>query len=107
VLERLLNGSPFNFIIVSSPQHPNQPAQVLLSLHGPDTDTPTTVAAAPPKNPVLWTPPEAAPPAAVLPYALDSRNLQPPKEPLTPEAIEQLMKERGRQIREALEKQQQ
>jgi hypothetical protein len=32
VLVRLLNGSAYDFIIVSSPQTPNAPAQVLLSL---------------------------------------------------------------------------
>jgi hypothetical protein len=101
VLEQLLNGSPFNFIIVDSPQHPNQPAQVLLSLHRPDTEAPT-VASVQPKpatNPLLFTPPEGGPPTPeVLPYALDSRNLQPPKEKLSPEVIEQMMKSYTRQL---------
>jgi hypothetical protein len=101
VLEQLLNGSPFNFIIVASPQNPNQPAQVLLSLHGPDTEAPT-VASVQPKtatNPLLFTPPEGGPlTPAVLPYALDSRNLQPPKEKLSPEVIEQMMKNYTRQL---------
>jgi hypothetical protein len=108
VLEQLLNGSPFNFIIVSSPQNPNQPAQVLLSLHAPDTDAPNVAAVQPStaSSSALWKPPDTAPPAAVLPYALDGRNLQPPKEQLSPEAIGEMMKERGRQLREQLQKQQ-
>jgi len=101
VLEQLLNGSPFNFIIVDSPQHPNQPAQVLLSLHKPDTDAPS-IAAVQPKpatNPLLFTPPAGGPLTPdVLPYALDSRNLQPPKEKLSPEVIEQMMKNYTRQL---------
>jgi len=105
VLERLLNGSPFNFIIVGSPQHPNQPAQVLLSLHGPDTPVVASAQPKPPSNPFLSTPPpEPAADAAVVPYAIDPRNFQPPKEPLSPEALSELMKERGRQLREALQK---
>jgi hypothetical protein len=106
VLERLLNGSPFNFIIVSSPQHPSQPAQVLLSLHGPDTPMVASVQPNPPSNPFLTPPPEPAPDAAAVPYAIDPRNFQLPKEPLTPEAIGELMKEKGRELREALQKQQ-
>ena len=105
VLERLLNGSPFNFIIVSSPQHPNQPAEVLLSLHGPDTETPS-VAVVPPKpslSPPLWTPPETpASTAAVLSLPVDT----PPKEPLSPEALGEMMKERARLLRDQLQKQQ-
>jgi hypothetical protein len=105
VLERLLNGSPFNFIIVSSPQHPNQPAEVLLSLHGPDTDTPS-VAVVPTKpslSPPLWTPPETpASTAAVLSLPVDT----PPKEPLSPEALGEMMKERARLLRDQLQKQQ-
>ena len=107
VLERLLNGSPYNFIIVSSAQNSSQPAQVLLSLHGPDTPIVASAQPKPPSNPFLSTPPEPAPDAAALPYAVDPRNFQLPKEPLTPEAIGELMKEKGRQLREALQKQQQ
>jgi len=107
VIERLLNGSPYNFIIVSSAQNPSQPAQVLLSLHGPDTPIVASAQPKPPSNPFLSTPPEPAPDAAALPYAVDPRNFQLPKEPLTPEAIGELMKEKGRQLREALQKQQQ
>jgi len=104
VLERLLNGSPFNFIIVSSPLDPNQPAQVLLSLHGPETETPS-VAVVPPTpslSPPAWTPPPAPPTAAVLNLPVDT----PPKEPLSPEELGEMMKERARQLREQIQKQQ-
>jgi hypothetical protein len=37
VLAWLLNGSPFDFVIVSSPQRPHDPTQVLLFLHRADT----------------------------------------------------------------------
>jgi hypothetical protein len=104
VLERLLNGSPFNFIIVNSPDNPNLPAQVLLSLHGPETETPT-VAVVPPTpslSPPLWTPPPVPPTAAVLAVPVDT----PPKEPLSPEELGEMMKERARQLREQIQKQQ-
>lgn len=110
VLEQLLNGSPFNFIIVSSPQHPNQPAQVLLSLHGPETDAPKVAAVEPQpaSNPALYKPPVAAEaaPAPVLPYAIDPHNMVPPTEALSPEALSQMMREKGKQILEEFRKQQ-
>jgi hypothetical protein len=105
VLERLLNGSPFNFIIVNSPENPNLPAQVLLSLHVPETDAPPTVAVVPPTpslSPPLWTPPPVPPTAAVLAVPVDT----PPKEPLSPEELGEMMKERARQLREQIQKQQ-
>jgi|ERR1019366_7497609 hypothetical protein len=37
VLAWLLNGSPFDFVIVSSPQPPHDPTQILLFLHGAET----------------------------------------------------------------------
>jgi hypothetical protein len=109
VLQRLLNGSPFNFIIVSSPLNPNQPAQVLLSLHTPDTDAPVVASAPPPAltSPVLWKPPESAPTAEALPYAMDPKNMAPPKEQLSPEALGELMKQKAQEIREQLQKQHQ
>jgi len=103
VLESLLNGSPFNFIIVSSPLHPNQPAQVLLSLHRPDTDIPAVASVEPKVSPPLWTPP--APSTAPLPQ-IDRALLQPPTEPLSPQALGELMKDKAKQLREQLQKQQ-
>jgi hypothetical protein len=106
VLARLLNGSPFDFVIVGSPQPPHDPMQVLLSLHTADT-----TASLPPQLPKtpssasLWTPPQEVPAAAAVPYDLDGRNFQPPKEPLTPEVLGQMMRDRAQQLREKLQPQ--
>jgi hypothetical protein len=92
VLARLLNGSPFDFIIVGSPQRPHELTQVLLSLR--QADTPASL---PPQlaktvaSPFLYTPPEPAPFAPAV--ATDLDNFQPPKEPLSPEVIGQMMKQ--------------
>jgi len=110
VLARLLNGSAFDFIIVSSPQRPYDPTQVLLSLR--QSDTPPlgqadTQLPKPVSSPFLYTPPpQAAPPVAVLPYELE-REVEPPKEPLSPEALGQMMKDRFQQLREKLQPPQQ
>jgi len=106
VLASLLNGSPFDFVIVGSPQPPHVPMQVLLSLHGPDTS-----ASLPPQLPKtstsasLWTPPQDVPAEAAVPYDLDGRSFQRPKEPLSPEVIGQMMKDRAQQLREKLQPQ--
>ncbi len=104
VLEQLLNGSPFNFIIVSSPQNPSQPAQVLLSLRGANTDTSTTasVEPKPASNPYLYTPPETPPPTVSSHMDLGAL----PTEPLSPQARGELMKEKQREILEHFQKQQ-
>jgi hypothetical protein len=106
VLARLLNGSPFDFVIVGSPQPPHVPMQVLLSLH--TADTPASLPPQLPQTPTsasLWTPPQEAPTLAAVPYDLDSRNLEPPKEPLTPEVLGQMMRDRAQQLRERLKPQ--
>jgi hypothetical protein len=107
VLARLLNGSAYDFIIVSSPQIPHGPAQVLLSLHKPDLPAairpelprPAPVSAA------LYTPPAETPAAMVLPLTIDPSSL-PPKEQLTPEVVGQMMRDRGEQLRQAIQQQQ-
>jgi hypothetical protein len=107
VLARLLNGSAYDFIIVSSPQIPHGPAQVLLSLHKPDVPAairpelprPAPVSAA------LYTPPAETPAAMVLPLTIDPASL-PPKEQLTPEVVGQMMRDRGEQLRQAIQQQQ-
>jgi hypothetical protein len=104
VLARLLNGSPFDFVIVGSPQPPHDPMQVLLSLRGLDTP-----ASLPPQlaktvaSPFLYTPPEPAPFAPAV--ATDLDNFQPPKEPLSPEVLGQMMRDRTQQLREKLQPQ--
>ena len=103
VLTRLLNGSHFNFIIVNSALHPNEPAEVLLSMQGTDTGTPAVAAAAPAAaaSSVLYTPPDPTLRPLPLPPQYDSSlNPPPDKESLTPDAISQLMREKARELRE-------
>ena len=111
VLASLLNGSPFDFVIVSSPQPPHDPTQVLLFLHR--TDTPATdqtasasAQPAPPSNPALWKPPatssfysrpaDAASASVVVP---PTPVMTPPAQPLSPEVREQMMRDFSRQLR--------
>jgi hypothetical protein len=111
VLASLLNGSPFDFVIVSSPQPPHDPTQVLLFLHRTDTPkTDQTVSAsappATPSNPLLWKPPstsvlftrpaDASSASVVVPPPL---VMAPPAEPIPPEVREQMMKDFSRQLR--------
>ena len=108
VLARLLNGSAYDFIIVSSPQSPHGPAQVLLSLHSPDAPVPV---AQPQVNRLaasasLWTPPAESPVAgAVVPVPTDPGVL-PPREQLTPEVLGKMMREKAAQLREQMQQQQ-
>ncbi len=107
VLARLLNGSTYDFIIVSSPQVPHGPAQVLLSLHRADApaalQTEVVKPAAP--SPGLWTPPEKPAATAVLSVpAVDTASV-PPQESMTPEALGEMMKGKARQLRQQLQQQ--
>ncbi|MFZ3263793.1 MAG: hypothetical protein WA172_07320 [Terriglobales bacterium] len=99
ILTQLLNGSHFNFIIVNSPQHPDDPTQVLLSLQRPETDTPSTASVAPaqPQASPYWKPPE--PGLSVLPPQYDS-TLTPPPQGLSPEALGELMKAKAKELLE-------
>jgi len=112
VLVRLLNGSPYDFVIVSSPQTPNTPTQVLLTLRGaepapiaPAANQPVISAAAQPRpvsgDPYLWTPPNSP-----QLYSGDSSPVIPrppavaaPTEPLPPDVLEQKLKDFNRQLR--------
>jgi len=99
VLRQLLNGSGFNFVIVSSPQYPDEPKQVLLTLKPEQPAATKTVAVAPPVPAVA--PPletvEDAPEAIVAPPPV----MAPPKEQMTPDEIQQAMKDKARELREA------
>jgi hypothetical protein len=108
VLARLLNGSAYDFIIVSSPQSPHGPAQVLLSLHSPDAPVvqPPVNRLAVTASASLWTPPAESPTAgAVVPVPTDPGVL-PPKEQLTPEVLGKMMREKAAQLREQMQQQQ-
>ena len=111
VLASLLNGSPFDFVIVSSPQPPHDPTQVLLFLHRTDTPAidqtvsasakPTTpsspVLFKPPTTSVLFTPPANASSASVV--APPPLVMGAPAEPIPPEVREQMMRDFSRQLR--------
>ena len=106
VLEQLLNGSAFNFIIVSSPQRPDQPAEVLLSLRGPDA--PLTAAAQP--KPIIPPPTPAPAPADTSAAALPHVDLSPLPEnldSLSPEARGDLLRQKRDELLEQLQKQRQ
>lgn len=101
VLTQLLNGSHYNFIVISSPQHPYEPERVVLSMRTEDTEVAKTVSApaAAPAPPVSKTPPDSAASVPMVTPQLDS-ILTPPKEQLPPEALGELMKEKARELRE-------
>ena len=101
VVAALLNGSPYDFIIVGSPHRPHELTQVLLSLRRADM-TPSSPPLLPKQasSASLWTPPEPAPLGPVV--AADLDNFEPPKEPLSPEVLGQMMKERAQQLRQRL-----
>ena len=111
VITQLLTGSNFNFIIVDSQQYRDEPIQVLLTeKQGGNAPVPNTVAVAP-------APPVVAPAAAEVSPG-DSDNFVPVTVPtpvaakpasgeqLSPDAIEQMMKDRAKQIRENSQQQQ-
>ena len=111
VLASLLNGSPFDFVIVSSPQPPHDPTQVLLFLHRKDTPAtdqtvnasaqPTTPSSPalfkPPTTSVLFTPSANASSASVV--APPPLVMGAPAEPIPPEVREQMMRDFSRQLR--------
>lgn len=105
VLAQLLNGSHFNFIFVSSPQHPNQPERVVLSMRPEDTEVAKPVSAPAAELPayVSKTASVDAAPAPVAPRV--DNILTPPKEQMSPEALGDLMKEKARQLREKIQEQ--
>ena len=109
VLASLLNGSPFDFVIVSSLQPPHDPTQVLLFLHEAATPSidQTVSASAQPKtsSPVLWKPPSTSllftrpEDASSAPVVFPPPIMAPPTEPIPPEVREQMMKDFSRQLR--------
>jgi hypothetical protein len=104
VLELLLNGSAFNFIIVSSPQRPDQPAEVLLSLRGPEA--PVTASVEPKPVNIPSPPPH---PATSSPTVLPPVDLSViPQDPssLSPEDRGELMKQLRDKLLDQMQKQQ-
>jgi len=102
VLAQLLNGSPFDFVIVGASGHPQDLAQVLLFKSGtpvrlPSTDQTASASAQP------TTATASAAPAVVIPPLLIDPGTLPPKEALTPEVVGQMMREKAQQIREQIQ----
>ena len=119
VLTSLLNGSGFNYVILASPNAPDELTRVILAT--PDqpanfspqpasdqnsfaSERPTTV-----RDPLLWRPPSGSSfltspkedtSAPVVLKAPESESMQPPKDPIPPEVLQQMMKDRARQLRE-------
>jgi len=112
VLTQLLNGSHFNFIIVDSPQYPDEPVQVLLSVKesgdipkSVPTPAPAVAAAAeltPADDGASLTAPPTPPSAQVSATAAPAAPAEKP----SPEALGQMMRDRARQIRENSQQQQ-
>ncbi len=119
VLEDLLNGSDFNYVILGSPDSPNKLARVILAKAGEVSDfspqpereeksrgdnrakeASDPLFWTPPSGSAFWTPPKEDPAAQDLHRPLDSGSLVPPSEPLPPDVLEQMMKDRARQLRE-------
>jgi hypothetical protein len=95
VLRQLLKGSRFNFVVIGSPQRPNELQQVLLSLR---SDIPgQEVASAPPPEPHVAPAAEPEPVAAAAPPQDPER---PHSGPLTRDELREILKERAREIRE-------
>jgi hypothetical protein len=99
-LTHLLWGSEFNFTIMYSPEHPDNLEQVVLSVEGPRqggqsrAPEPTQSAA----SSVLWMPPVDTS-VQVLPPQYDE-TLTAPKAALSPEALSELMRKKGQEVRE-------
>ncbi|MGA2373990.1 MAG: hypothetical protein ABSF72_00615 [Candidatus Sulfotelmatobacter sp.] len=118
VLADLLNGSDFNYVIMGSSDSPDKLTRVVLVKVGQTADL--SPAASEQKNgsdeqtktvrdPLLWKPPSDSsfstpakeePAAQVAHRPLDSGSVVPPSEPLAPDVLEQMMKDRARQIRQ-------
>ncbi|MFZ0477796.1 MAG: hypothetical protein WAL71_01510 [Terriglobales bacterium] len=100
VLTQLLNGSHFNFIIVNSPEHPENVARVLLSVEKEDNQTAAITPAVP--NPAtlpgMYKPSEEVGPQTLPPEY--NTDLKVPTESLSPEARGDLMKEMIRKLGE-------
>jgi hypothetical protein len=118
VLADLLNGSDFNYVIMGSLDSPDKLTRVVLVKVGQTADLSppaseqkngsdeqaNTVRAPllwkPPSDSAFWTPPKEDPAAQVAHQPLDSGSVVPPSEPLAPDVLEQMMKDRTRQLRQ-------
>jgi hypothetical protein len=115
VLANLMNGSGFNYVIMGSPDSPDKLTRVVLAKVGQTADFSPPAGErksadaktvrdpllwTPPSDSGFWTPPKEDPAAQVSHRPVDSGNQVPPSEPLPPDVLEQMMKDRARQLRE-------
>ena len=95
VLGQLLKGSHFNFVMIGSPQRPNDLQQVLLTLRV-DTDAPVVAAVTPVAPPVVQMETASTVPVDTVYTGPVSGGPQPRSR----DEIRELLKERAREIRE-------
>jgi hypothetical protein len=118
VLANVMNGSGFNYVIMGSPDSPDKLTRVVLVKAGQAADFSPPASeqksgseeqAKTAGDPLLWTPPSGSaflaspkedPAAQVAHQPLDSGSAVPPSEPLAPDVLEQMMKDRARQLRQ-------
>ena len=100
ILTQLLNGSHFNFVILSSPQYPYGPQQVVLSLEG-DPESPNAISASAPQMALDAPPPDASDSAVTILSPPVITAATTPRAQMSPEVIEQMMKDKAREIRES------
>lgn len=101
VLSSVLNGSHFNYVMLASPANPNTLQRMILTSSdeqaNPATPSPTMQAAAI-QPPVVNAPPAPEQPKGLTPQAqMESaaiEAMEAPKEPLSPDALEAMMKAR-------------
>jgi hypothetical protein len=122
VLTNLLNGSGYNYVILAPPSAPDELTRVVLAKADQPADSSpqpasdeNSLSSEQPKTidgPLLWTAPSVSsflttpkedPSAPVLPKALDGESLQPSSDPIPPNVLEQIMKDKDRQLREQVQ----
>jgi hypothetical protein len=100
VLAKLLSGSRFNYVMLGSPSNPDVLQRMILTNSDQPGGTappevpvvPVQVAGAPADSETDNGVPPAAPPAPL--QAANPEHIEPPKEPLSAEALKQLVQER-------------
>jgi hypothetical protein len=119
VLANLLNGSGFNYVILTSPNAPARLTRVVLAKSDQTASSPQpesnqiSSTAEEPKtidDPLLWAPPGGSsfltspkkedPSAAVSPRTPDGESVVTPQDPIPPDVLEQMMKDRTRHLHE-------
>jgi len=103
VLEHLLNGSSFNFVIINAP-HNSDPKQILLTLQGTASPRVAPETTPQPTESVFYTPPDTADKPVPLSAEMD-QSLEAPKETMTPQAMSEFMRQKERELRDKAQQQ--